>query len=86
MKLKKEFITYEMDGKQIMVASSGRLFSGLVKSNSSAAFIVDQLKKETTKDMILTAMKERYDASEEILSEDIDKVLNTLRGIGALDE
>lgn len=85
MKLKNNFITQEMDGEQIMVATAGT-FSGMVRSNASAAFIVDCLKKDTTKEKILNAMCEKYEASREVMAADVDKVLNNLRKIGALDE
>ena len=48
MKLKANFITQEMDGEQIMVAAGGG-FAGMVRSNATAAFIVDCLKNETTR-------------------------------------
>lgn len=47
MKLKNEFITHETDGEQIMV-SAGTSFNGIVKSNKTAAFIVNCLKTDTT--------------------------------------
>lgn len=86
MKLKEGFITHETDGQQIMVATGKAHFSGLVRSNSTAAFIIDQLKKETTREQIVQAMLDRYDAPEEVIAADVEKVLDNLRGIGALDE
>ena len=53
MKLKEGFVTHEMGGEQVMVATGSASFSGLVRSNATAAFIVDCLKEETTKEQIL---------------------------------
>ena len=86
MKLKKEFVTYQTGDKQVMVAVGGAGFSGLVRSNESAADIVDLLKNETTRDQIVIAMKEKYDAPDGVIERDVDRILATLRGIGALDE
>ena len=86
MKLKENFITQETDGEQIMVAVGGSGFSGMVRSNETAAFIVDSLKKETTKKNIVDAMCARYDASREIIDADVEEILEILRSIGALDE
>lgn len=86
MKLKNGFVTHEMDGEQIMVATGEARFSGLVRSNATAAFIVDCLKTETTRDAIVAAMLEKYDASEDRIAADVDKVIASLRSIGALDE
>ena len=61
MKLKDTFVTQEMDGEQVMVEAGGG-FAGMVRSNATAAFIIDQLKTETTKEAILDAMCKKYDA------------------------
>ena len=58
MKLKENFITQEMDGEQIMVAAGGG-FAGMVRSNATAAFIVDCLKTGTTREAILNAMEKK---------------------------
>ena len=85
MKLKANFITQEMDGEQIMVAAGGG-FAGMVHSNATAAFIVDCLKNETTREAVLDAMGQKYDAPREVMAADVDMVLGNLRRIGALDE
>lgn len=85
MKLKHGFITREMAGEQIMVSSDGT-FSGLVRSNATAAFIVDCLKEETSETELVTKMLEKYDAEEAIIAADVTRILDTLRNIGALDE
>lgn len=86
MKLKDGFVTHEMGGEQIMVATGAAAFAGLVRSNATAAYIVDCLKEETTKEAIVEKMLAKYDASEEVISADVDKILAKLRGINALDE
>lgn len=86
MKLNNKFVTREMGDTQVMVAVGSASFSGIVRSNKTAAFIVDQLKEDTTKEKILAAMQERYDADPAVMARDIDKVLDKLRSIGALDE
>ncbi|MGN0600691.1 MAG: PqqD family protein [Oscillospiraceae bacterium] len=85
MKLKDNFITHETDGEQIMVAAGGS-FAGMVRSNATAAFIVDCLKNETSKDSIVDAMCAKYDAPREVITKDVDGVLAKLRSIGALNE
>ena len=51
MKLKSGFITHNVGKTQMMVAtgSASSTFHGLVRSNETAAFIVNCLKKETKK-------------------------------------
>lgn len=86
MKLKDGFVTHEMGGEQIMVATGSAKFSGLVRSNATAAFIVECLKENTSREAIIDTMLKRYDAPENVIAADVDMVLGKLRSIGALDE
>lgn len=86
MKLKDSFITQDIDGTQFMVAVGETSFTGIVRSNKTAAFIVDCLKTETTKEQIVDKMCAKYDAPKERIEADVEKILEKLRGIGALDE
>lgn len=86
MKLKNGFITHQMDGEQIMVAAGDANFSGLVRSNQTAAFIVNCLKAETTPDKIVEALAAEYDAPREVIAADVKMMLAKLRSIGAIDE
>jgi len=86
MKLKDTFVTYFSDGQQIMTEAGGEHFMGIVRSNASAAYIVDLLGTDTTKEDIVTAMCEKYDAPRSVISQDVEKILDKLRSIGALDE
>ena len=85
MKLKETFITHTTNNEQILVDTSGK-FSGIVRNNNTATFIVDCLKEETSVDEIVDKMIEEYDAPIEDIKEGVNNVLNTLRKIGALDE
>lgn len=85
MKLKDGFITRQTDGEQIMVTVGDVGFAGLVRSNKTAAFIVDCLKSETTKEAIVDAMSRKYDAPKDVLDRDVEGILAKLRSIGALD-
>ena len=85
MKLKSSFITHASGNEQIMVSVDGS-FSGMVRSNSTAAEIINLLSSEITEEAIVDAMLERYDAEREIIARDVKRVLDSLRSIGALDE
>lgn len=86
MKLKKGFLIHEIDGQQVMVSAGMTQFSGLIRSNQTAAFIVNSLKKETSKEAIVDAMAKKYDAPRKRIETDVEKILNQLRGIGVIDE
>ena len=88
MKLAKGFVTQEYRDEQLMVAagSAAKRFHGLVRSNGTAAFIIDRLKRETTVDELVRAMTAEYDVEPETALRDIQAVLEKLRTIGAIEE
>jgi hypothetical protein len=88
MKLHNGFITYNSGSEQIMVAAGAAsdVFRGMVRSNETAAFIIDCLAQEITLEELTDKLTQRYDAPREIISRDLGRVLDTLRSIGALDE
>lgn len=86
MKLKEDFITQDIEGTQFLVSMGAEEFSGIVRSNKTAAFIVDCLKEETTAEAIVEKMAAKYDADRETIAADVAEIINTLRGIHALEE
>ena len=90
MKLKDGFITRTVQGTQMMVAVDGSAanFHGLVRSNETAAFIVDCLKSDTTEEQIVDRLLgERmgeYNVSREVAQRDVHAILEQLYGIGAI--
>ena len=85
MKLKESYITHDSDGEQILLDTSSS-FAGLIRSNKTAAFIVECLKEDTTEEKIVEAMLEKYDAPKDVLAKDVSDVIEKLRKVGALDE
>lgn len=88
MKLRDGFITYDTGDEQIMVPTrnSGSSFRGMARGNRTAAFVLECLAEETTREAIIDRMEAKYDAPREILAADVDTVLQGLRSMGALDE
>ena len=88
MKLREGFITYNSGSEQIMVAAGAAsdVFRGMVRSNATAAFIIDCLKTEITREELAEKMAARYDAPRELIVRDLDRILDSLCKIGALDE
>ena len=86
MQLKKDFATQVIDDTQFLVPLGGETFRGIVRSNKTAAFIVDCLKEETTAEEIVEAMYRQFDAPREVIAADVEKALQTLREINALEE
>ena len=85
MKLKRSFITHDTEGEQMLIDVSSS-FAGLIRSNRTAAFIVDCLKEDTTEEKIVDAMYAKYDAPRETLERDVQAVIARLRKVGAIEE
>ena len=84
MKLKDSFITHDSDGEQIMVDTSGQ-FSGMVRSNKTAAYIVELLKEEHTLDELVDALYAKYDAPKDVLKKDAEAIVKKLKQAGCLE-
>lgn len=87
MKLKKGFITHTIGDEQYMVAAgaAAKLFHGIVRSNETAAFIVDCLKTVTRKEEIVEKVLAEYEVDRDVAERDVDMVLDKLDSIGALE-
>lgn len=86
MKLKDSFVTKTIKNKTLMVSTEKEVFNGIINTNDSAGFIIECLKTDTTREDIIEKMLNKYNASVEIITEDVDKVINVLKGIDAIDE
>lgn len=87
MKLNPDFVTHTVDGEQIMVSVGGeKSFHGMVRSNRTAAIIIDLLHEEISFDQIVEKLKAQFDAPEDQIASDVKGILEKLRSIGALDE
>ena len=85
MRLKDGVVSYDLDGDRFTVSATGA-FGGMLRSNATAAFIVEQLADETSEDAIVSAMAERYDAPRERIAADVHAVIAQLRELNALEE
>ena len=86
MKLKDNYITQEIDGSQIMVATGNADFNGNVRSNQTAAQIINLLRNDTCVEQIIDDMMNIYEVERATVEKDVLKVIGTLRQINALEE
>ena len=84
MKLNPKFLTHETKGEHITVSTTGTQFNGLIRSNPTAAFIVESLKTETTESEIVDKMLEEYDVDRDTAEKDVADIISKLRAIGAV--
>ena len=82
MKLNPVFLTHGVDGEYYMVSTSNSLFKGIVKSNETAAFIVECLKTDTTPSEIVDKILDEYDGVDRAtVTKDVSAIIEKLRSI-----
>lgn len=86
MRLNPDFITQTIDDTQFLIPVGSEAFSGIVRGNATAAFIIDCLKEDTSPEQITDAMCARFDAPRDVIAADVAKVIEKLRGIHAIIE
>lgn len=88
MKLKDGVIITKLESGYVAVdsnAGEGR-FNGMIKMNSTAAYIAALLKNGADRETLIEKMLERYDTTEEKAAHSVDEVVNTLRGEGLIED
>ncbi len=88
MKLKYNFVTNEVAGKTVAVAVGGDLakFNGFLKMNTTAAFIFNLLKEDTTEAEIVAKMRDAFDGvSDSELEKSVADFLEELRQADVLE-
>lgn len=86
MKLNKEFLLHNTGDETVLVPTGKADFSGVVRGNKTLGTVLELLRKDTTEEEIIAAMKARFEAPEGGIEQDVARVLAELRKIGALDE
>ena len=84
MKLNPKFLTHETKGEHITVSTTGTDFNGLIRSNPTAAFIIEALKTDTTESAIVDKLLAKYDVGRATAEKDGADIIGKLRDIGAV--
>ncbi|WP_024862063.1 PqqD family protein [Ruminococcus flavefaciens] len=84
MKLNPKFLTHETKGEHITVSTTGTDFNGLIRSNPTAAFIIEALKTDTTESAIVDKLLAKYDVDRTTAEKDVADIIGKLRDIGAV--
>jgi len=80
MKLKYEMTILDMDGDPMAVpVNSGKEFRGVLHMNETTEDILKCLETDVTEEEIVAAMKREYDAAEEDIRRNVQKVVDILR-------
>ncbi len=85
IRLNSNFLLHDTGDEKMIVSVDDR-FHGIIKLNSTAAFIVGRLVDGTTRTKTIEDLLEKYDVTYEIAEADVNKVIDDLQSIGAIDE
>jgi len=86
MRISDAFLTHDDGEQKLLVSTGASKFSGLVRSNQTAGFIIECLETETNEDEIVAKMLEKWEVSDEIARRDVRKIVKQLKDIGAIDD
>ena len=86
MRLSDDFVVHEMGDEQILVPTGSASFSGMIRNNRTAAFIVNQLREGASEEEIISRMTSTFDVRKDTAAADVRKILDGLRSVGALVE
>lgn len=88
MKLKNDFVMTKLGENSVLVpvGDAAQHLHAVVRLNETAAFIVDELRWDTSREMIVDAVLMQYDVERDVADENVGAVLDRLREIGALAE
>lgn len=88
MKLKDRFVMTELGEESVLVpvGEPAEGFRGIVRLNETAAFIIKQLKENTTTDQIVDALLAEYEVERSEAEKHVNAVLSQLREIDAIEE
>lgn len=88
MKLKSEIVLGSIDGKDFAIATGklSKKFNGIINNNPTANYMFTLLQTEQTEDSIVSAMLEKYDATEEEIRSDVKEIIKQLSELDILEK
>ena len=87
LKIKKGFILREVSGSFIVVAvgAASKEFKGLITLNETGAFLWEKLVNGNTKEGLVEALLNEYDAPKEVIENDVDEFIKTITNGGLVE-
>ncbi len=88
MKLIKGIVTNKIDGESFAIATgkATKSFNGIIRNNSTAAYLFELLKKKQTEQSLVDALTKKYEVDEETARADVKEFLEFLRSKNVLED
>ena len=84
MKLKENLTIHSMGDEFVVISSNPDDFKGMIKLNSSGAFIFNLLSENKTQEEILAKLEEKYDIDKKTAEKDLSELLNFFEKSGLM--
>lgn len=85
MKLKNIFVSDNFGTEKVLVSTNDNIFSGLIRSNETASFIIDCLSVDITVNEIVDKVIKRYNVDESKARCCVQKIISQLKEINVLE-
>lgn len=89
MKLKQGFIQRKVAGEHVLIpvgTENISNYNGVITLNASAAYLCTLLKEEQTRESLIQAVLEKYEAAQDLVEKDVDQLLSIMRDHQMLEE
>ena len=86
MKLRSDIVTSKVNDEYITLFSGdgAKASNCMIRSNGTAAFILECLKEDVTEEQILGKLKQNYKGDEELMKNDIKNIIKRLTDAGLI--
>ena len=65
----------------VTVGEAAEAFRGMIKLNSTGAFIAENMLKDTTKEELVTLLRQEYEVDEEMAAAAVDSIVEKFAGV-----
>lgn len=86
MKLKNIFVSDNLGTEKVLVSTNDNIFSGLIRCNETASFIIDCLSVDITVDEIVDKVIKRYNVDKQKARCSVQKIISQLKEINVLED
>ncbi len=87
MKVREGFVLKKIGTQAVVVAvgSASKIFNGMIKLNDTGELMWKKLTEGATKEELVEAILEEYETTEDKVSSDVDRFLETLKKAGIIE-
>lgn len=86
MKIKNIFESEKIGNEEVMVSLNSEIFSGIIRTNDTASFIISCIKEDTTLEEVSLKLCSKYQISQEQASKAVNKIISQLLELNLIEK